>query len=414
MKKIALIAVVLVINFTILKAQTINVQSANNYLRGGQLDKALEKIEPAITNEKTMNDAKTWLYRGNIYIQIASSKEAKYKALDSNAVNIAYDSYQKSIQLDKDKEYYQKNMIGLNACGEQFFVVGADNYKKKEYQKALNSFEKTIQINALMGRSDTIATYYAAFCADLSKNKTKAKEYFRNLIKLNYNEPSIYTALSNIYREDKDTAKTIKLIRDGRKKFPQNYDLIIAEANYFLAGGEDIKAQTALKQAIEQDPNNPVIHYNFGIIYEKIKDFEHAEIAYKKAIELKSTYFDAYYNLGAFYINIASEISKQANNLPLEKTKEFDELKAKSNKLLIQALPILEKAIKLQSNDQNTLNALREIYKKLNKTKNLEIIKKVLQDIKGNSNSLNELELTAVTNDFNLLEIIKDTEVIKK
>ncbi len=413
MKKIALITIILVINFTLLKAQPINVQSAFNYLRSGQLDKAVEKIEPAIKNDKTMSDAKTWLYRGNIYIQISASKEPKYKAIDSNAVQIAYDSYQKSIELDKEKEFFQKNMIGLNACGEQFYAVGAEYYKKKDYPNALLSFEKTIQINSIMGKADTIATYYAAFCADLSKNKVKAKEYFRNLIRLNYNEPSVYTALAAIYKEDKDTARTIKFIRDGRKKFPQNYDLIISEANYYLAAGEDLKAQASLRQAIEKDPNNPVIHYNFGIIYEKIRDFENAETAYKKAIELKATYFDAYYNLGALYINIASELSKQANNLPLEKTKEFDEFKNKANKLLQQALPYLEKAIKLQSTDQNTQNTLKEIYKKLSKTKNSEIIKKVILDPK-NSNLINDLELSSLLTDFNLMSIIKDTDVLKK
>ena len=413
MKKIALITIILVINFTLLKAQPINVQSAFNYLRSGQLDKAVEKIEPAIKNDKTMSDAKTWLYRGNIYIQISASKDPKYKAIDSNAVQIAYDSYQKSIELDKEKEFFQKNMIGLNACGEQFYAVGAEYYKKKDYPNALLSFEKTIQINSIMGKADTIATYYAAFCADLSKNKVKAKEYFRNLIRLNYNEPSVYTALAAIYKEDKDTARTIKIIRDGRKKFPQNYDLIISEANYYLAAGEDLKAQASLRQAIEKDPNNPVIHYNFGIIYEKIRDFENAETAYKKAIELKATYFDAYYNLGALYINIASELSKQANNLPLEKTKEFDEFKNKANKLLQQALPYLEKAIKLQSTDQNTQNALKEIYKKLSKTKNSEIIKKVILDPK-NSNLINDLELSSLLTDFNLMSIIKDTDVLKK
>ncbi len=413
MKKIALITIILVINFTLLKAQPINVQSAFNYLRSGQLDKAVEKIEPAIKNDKTMSDAKTWLYRGNIYIQISASKDPKYKSIDTNAVQVAYDSYQKSIELDKEKEFFQKNMIGLNACGEQFYAVGAEYYKKKDYPNALLSFEKTIQINSIMGKADTIATYYAAFCADLSKNKVKAKEYFRNLIRLNYNEPSVYTALAAIYKEDKDTARTIKIIRDGRKKFPQNYDLIISEANYYLAAGEDLKAQTSLRQAIEKDPNNPVIHYNFGIIYEKIRDFENAETAYKKAIELKATYFDAYYNLGALYINIASELSKQANNLPLEKTKEFDEFKNKANKLLQQALPYLEKAIKLQSTDQNTQNALKEIYKKLSKTKNSDIIKKVILDPK-NSNLINDLELSSLLKDFNLMSIIKDTDVLKK
>lgn len=52
-------------------AQNSNVVSAYNYLRDGDLAKAAEFIEPAISNEGTMMKEKTWRYRGDIYRLIA-------------------------------------------------------------------------------------------------------------------------------------------------------------------------------------------------------------------------------------------------------------------------------------------------------------------------------------------------------
>ena len=78
MKKFALILVAaLAINLGY--AQKAKVVSAYNYLNHNQLDKAKEAIDAAITNEKTMADAKTWFYRGNVYLQIYRTKEPEFQ-----------------------------------------------------------------------------------------------------------------------------------------------------------------------------------------------------------------------------------------------------------------------------------------------------------------------------------------------
>ena len=70
--------------------------------------------------------AKKRMYRGDIYLQIHLSKEDKYKKLDSNALQIAYDSYQKAIELDTKKEYFDDIKLKLYVCGEQFYNKGVE------------------------------------------------------------------------------------------------------------------------------------------------------------------------------------------------------------------------------------------------------------------------------------------------
>ena len=80
MKKIILMGI-FAITVVFATAQTSNRTSAFNYLKKGKLDKAVEYIEPTTTHEKTMNEAKTWFFRGNIYLAIANSDNPEYKKL---------------------------------------------------------------------------------------------------------------------------------------------------------------------------------------------------------------------------------------------------------------------------------------------------------------------------------------------
>ncbi len=383
MKKIILLLFV-VTSFTMLSAQNTKVQSAYSYLRSGRLDKAMENIEPAITHEKTMNDPKTWNYRGTIFIQIAASTDPKYKSLSTNAEQIAYDSYQKSIELDKDKEFEQKNMIGLFACAEQFYNKGVEYFNLKDYTNGLVAFEKTIKINNTFGKKDTLATFNAALCAELSENKVKAKEHYISLVKSNFNQPSIYSSLSNIYRDDNDTIKAIKTIEMGRKRFPDDYSLIIAEANIYLFTGDVQKAQNALNVAIAKDPSNATVHFAVGNNYEKTGDIVNAEIAYKKAIELKPDYYDVIYTLGALYVNDAVSLTGKANALPLG-DKNYDVLKKQADDQLNKAIPYLEKASEMQPQDAIVLTSLKDIYTRLNKVENLKIINQKIENLKSAS-----------------------------
>ncbi|MFA7599775.1 MAG: hypothetical protein WCY35_03545, partial [Bacteroidales bacterium] len=61
-----------------------DVSSAYNHYLNQYWDRAKSSIDKAITFEDTKNDAKTWLYRGNIYLQLASTQDPAYKSLCDN------------------------------------------------------------------------------------------------------------------------------------------------------------------------------------------------------------------------------------------------------------------------------------------------------------------------------------------
>lgn len=366
-------------------AQT-NVISAYNYLRNGQLDKAKTYIDNAIQDDKTKGLAKTWFYRGNIYLSIYLSDKPKYKELDPNALQVAYEAYQKSIEIDAEimNEMLApaSPVLGLYVVGEQFYNIGVDLYNNAKYEEALTKFEMCKKINNSFGIKDSIATFNAALCAIQLKDNKKAKTYLEDLVKLNYSQPIIYSQLSAIYKAEGDTIKTVKIIEKGRSMFPNDLNLIIAHINVYLSDGKIKEAQDLLDLAISKDPENPSLHFAVGANMDEFGNFEQAEKSYKRAIELKNDYFEAYYNLGALYVNTAASILEEANKLPLDATMEYEALKMKSDKLLDDALPVLETAEKLNPKDFNTLVTLKQLYARKGDVEKLKVIDEKINALK--------------------------------
>jgi tetratricopeptide (TPR) repeat protein len=391
MKK-AVIFLAIVFSINIAKAQKLNYQSAVSSLNKGFLDKAKNFIDPCITDPSTKDWPKTWKYRGDIYLQI-SKDTVKYKNLDPNALQIAYDSYQKAIELDTKREYFDKIKPQLYECSVEFYNKGVKLYNLKKYEDAMTNFDKTSVINGIFGLSDTTATYYAALSAEFAKMPLKAKDYYKKLVKLNYHQPLVYSSLANIYKNAKDTDKALSTIKKGRELYPENYSLIIAETNIYLSSGKSKEAKDLLELAIQKDPSNPNLYYAIGASYDAMANdtskleaerntyFKEAEIAYKKAIEIKADFFDATYNLGAMYFNDGVRIFQEADKMVNDMTK-YNETKLKFEERWKQALPYLEKALELNPNDYNTMLSLKQLYSRTSQMDKLKVINEKLKAVK--------------------------------
>jgi tetratricopeptide (TPR) repeat protein len=363
MKKLSVIFILL---FAIGTAygQKDNVKNANNNLRKGQLDKALQSIEPAISDASTMNDPKTWFYRGNIYLQIHMSENQEYKNLDPNALTKAYESYDKMLELDQKKQYYTEAIQNLLIVSEQLYNQGVEQFTNENFTAALESFEKAAEVGETFGNTDTLSLFNAGLSAENAGNNAKAIEHYSKVLELNYPQPLIYNSLSNIYMAEKDTLKAFATIEEGREKYPDDFNLLIAQTNLYLTSGQTDKAMSNLSEAIKKDPTNPTIYYAVGVNYATMNNLEEAEKAYLKAVELKPDYFEANYNLGALYVNRAAEILNEANKLKLNDP-NYAKMKEDADAALKLSIPYLETAQTIDASDKSTLLALKEIYTRL-------------------------------------------------
>ena len=374
MKKLTFLVLIL-LAFVAAQGQTNKRTSAYNYLRNNKLDKALEYIEPTITHEKTMNDAKTWYYRGTIYLQIALSDKPEFQNLVENPLAISFESFKKALLMEDANDYKVEIYTNINVIADGFFRKGVEAYTANNYNKASEMFFRTAAVKEEIGVIDTTSFFNAALSAQEGGNVQAAKAAYVKLAEMNYDKPLVYVSLANILMEEGKTDEAFKTIIIGREKYPTDFSVLITETNFYLKTDQTEKALANLQEAKLNDPTNPTIFYAIGVNYDKVNNVTEAISAYKNAIELKPDYFDAIYNLGAIYVNEAATIMEEANKLPLDKVKEYDALKAKADLALDNALPYLEQAHAIEATDKNTIISLKEIYArkgKLDKVKEMD------------------------------------------
>lgn len=377
---------------SIMFAQRNNRTTAFNYLRSGKLDKAREYIDKAIDHPQTKEDARTWFYRGNIYLSIHMSDNPEYKALDNKALDVALESYVKAKAYDTRMEYYTDILTNLFVISEQFYNLGVVDYNEGKFKEAMNAFKSSVDVTVMMGSLDTMAMYNVALTAEIAGENSAALTYYTDLIKMGFKNPELYSSMGRIYMAEGDTTTALKHILDGRNIYPEDFNLLISEINIYLLTHNVEKAIESLELAVKKDDTNPTIFFAVGVAYDQLKTkrpeaaneyFAKAESAYQRAIELNPEYFDPIYNLGALHVNEAALLIEEAIKLPLSEQKKYDALTEKANTHLTAAMPNLERALELQPNDFNTMVSLKEIYTRLNKLDKLAEIDRKIKEHQG-------------------------------
>lgn len=381
-----IVTLLTVIISTVTFAQNNKVVSAYNYLKYDELDKAKLAIDEASKNPSTSEKAKTWYYRGQVYQRISDSE--KFKSLDPNALQVAFESYKKALSLPDVNKIDIADLQRLYASvGNNMVNKGIDQFKTQDYANAVTSFENGIEVAKQFKSVDSLSYYYAAVSASKSGNTDKAKTYFKKCIDINYQGPLAYYYMADMYNAAGDTASFKSTIQEGRTKYPDDANLLTQEINIYLGEGNAEGALTALNQAIEKDNNNKTLYYARGNMYEKRAEMdkenktahiESAKADYNKAIELDPTYFDAYYNLGAMIYNQAVAYMDVVNEI--KDNQKYAKEKAIADEIFKSSLPFLEKAHELNPTDKSTMISLKELYVR---TSNMEKYNEIKQKLEN-------------------------------
>jgi len=369
MKRIPLLFVAISLGLHV-QAQQSKVVSAYNYLGYYNQDKtdienlkkARENIDQASTNESTSQKAKTWYYRGNVYWAIQESKNPELIEATVNPLLTAVESYKKVYELDAKYEYaeesYEKAMIGYRNLGIMAF-------NKNDFNSALGYFESTTELSAKKGVVDTSAIENSSIASMRAGNSAKSIQYLKQLISFNIDKDGMrFIQLMKAQNLAGDSAAAKQTLMDGRSKFPNDQKLLTEELNGYLQSGKSAEAEKLLAIAIEKDPTNHLLHYASGTIFEDLGKRDLAIAAYKKSIEIKPDFWEAYFNLGAIYNNSAKALREKAD---AEKDmKKYEAGKKIADAEFNLALPNLEKALELAPKDSPDLlpllKTLKQIY----------------------------------------------------
>jgi tetratricopeptide (TPR) repeat protein len=436
MKKNLLLAVIMTIIMGSALAQN-PVLNLSNYLRNGMLDKAYENMTLAMAEERYTSDAKTWLLRGNLYyaafrcydfvsgirvgmpadsvrylkgaplndfkkqktpdgraskwewdynftVLILNDKvysftepaSGAYKIIATNAMDAlekAKESYQMVIQLDprfQGEQTFPTNAYqGLSIISEGYFNMGVVSFNESSFAAAYDYFHMSHKMKKSIGfrePRDTMAGFYAVRAAAV---------YMRQL------------------SENEEFEKAVKIAEEAKAINPDDMDLALSEADAYLKMKDFLKTKEILEEIIVKQPDNAQLYFVIGNIYDQLsKDTSHSvaqneenfELTvkyYKQAIEAKSDYFEALFNLGTIYNNKAVDKFNYAQKLPFGDPRYAGIMK-EVDELFNTALPYLERAHEVNQADGDPIRMLYSIYLRLKKNDQATAMKKKMDALK--------------------------------
>lgn len=351
-------------------------QKATNNGDQAQLIKAKDFIDKAVAYPEAEADAKVWYYKGAIYLDIARS--TAINAMFPNCIEPAYEALQKATKLDAKEEYKADIAIRMKMIAAEMFNLGKNYlFVDKNYNEALNSFDKAINISKEAGEMDTLSLYGKALTYYSKNDSVKAEETYQQLVDLKYSDPEIYSSLAYIMIQNKKNDNAEQIINKGIELYPDSVNLQITKANVLMQSKKYTEAVQCLSALKSKFPGNTSILYSIGIAYDQMKNdaalpetakeeyFNKAIDTYKELLSIDPEFFDACFNMGAMYYNKGGDIINIANQLPISEQVQFDKLMAQGNEFLQKALPYFEKAESLKPDDKDVLLSLKEIYTRL-------------------------------------------------
>jgi len=301
------------------------------------------------------------------------------KKVADNALSEAVKAYQKAAELDekgkntkKINEAYKaiSNDLETRFFNEYTLYLDGNPSKVKE---AYNTALERIEVNRLLGISDTSYYFYAGFMAYAISEKDNSmwQQTIVNLTKaleLGFREEEerkgqIYELLFNAHINIGDSAKALSYAQTGFQLYP-NYDgLMYNLINYYIWTNETHKTLEYLEQAVARDSKNPLLLFSYGRVLEEFNETEKSLAAYNAAIDLDPDFFDAYFNKAVLFYNTAVKMMEEADEERVQAVYE-----AKMEKVFdefAKAIPHMEKAYSIKPNDVLTMETLRSLYFRL-------------------------------------------------
>jgi tetratricopeptide (TPR) repeat protein len=363
----------------------------------GKLDASLAALKTAFNDDLVKADPESWIVKGDIYNSIGSAETTRlvidknYKITTPDAGLEAAAAYKKALELAVKKNHTKDALKGLQEAEGNLHNAGISAFQVQDYIAAFKNFNtyvetaKLLKTNKTKSRldEDTLRQdikYYNAVSGYYGKvDEKELMPILMDMYTEGTDKPLIYTALFELKVKNDETG-AMKIVEEGRKKFPDETSLLFAEINHYLGKGKLDVLVDKLKAAIAKEPNNVSVYTTLGNVYDqltaketaggdKVKAKEYFDAAfdyYNQAVKIDPKNFDAMYSLGALYYNKAAayapELTKLSNDYSKEGDKKYKSIKAEMDGIFEQALPYFIKAEGLNGKDLNTMIALKEIY----------------------------------------------------
>lgn len=363
----------------------------------------LAAAEAVIATAPDAEKAHFYFLKGNALLELSN-----HNVESGNNLILAAKSYQDLIALEKSmgkSKYTSQAEASLATVRDNLVNSAIADNKADKYKEGTEKLYQAYRISP----KDTVYLYYAANGAIRTKDYDTAIEYLKQLKDLNYTgkateyfatdkatkaetsfgtkaerdlyikagthekprEEKVPSVRGEVYRnysillaEKGQVDKALLEIQAARKLYPNDMDFVLIEADFYNRKGDVENYVRIIKEASDKNPKDSDLVYNLGVAYTKMNNEVEATKYFKKTIEMKPDYVNAYINLANFKIDEQSRIFEEMNSLgnSSAENKKYNEMMDKKNKLLEEAIPYLETALTYKPNNLDILNLMTQIY----------------------------------------------------
>ncbi len=390
MKKLILYTLLLTISFS--SAQKKELRNANKFFTSGEYASAIDLLDSSKEIFDSSDDkikSQAMLLYGKLHTAMEDF-ELAMKAFDMSK-NLGISDQLLSPEITK-----LENSLITSAVGDN------------ETENFLSAAKKLKMVYDINEKNNAEYLYYAASSAVNSQDYPTALEYYQELRDIKYegietkfyvtevssgNEieinsrtefqllikskdysnpreeeteskfPEIVKNIALIYKELGQNDRALAAIEAARSSNPDDIGLIITAANIYFELDNKEAFKVAMSEAIEKEPNNPVLYYNLGVVSGELGEIDVAISYYEKSIELDPSNENSYLNMVALILEGEQGIVDEMNSLGTSRADnlKYDELKEVRENLYKECVPILKDLISINNNVE-AIRTLMNIY----------------------------------------------------
>ena len=234
---------------------------------------AKKKADEAVMKKDSLK-SKTWLTRGEAYLDIANSRDSVLTKTVAMAPNKAYEYFKKALALDPASPAKKYLTVTMGKDGKPevegqkmyaaFMDAGITKYQAKNYGEAL----KDLQMGMEISPKDTTAAMYTGVIGQMGKDDAAAAKGYERFLELGGKDPAMIYALAQIYRNEKNEEKALATIDKGIALNPNNKDLKAEKINMLLGFKRLDSAIKELEASVNGGSKNVQEVINLAILYD--------------------------------------------------------------------------------------------------------------------------------------------------
>lgn len=327
MRRLLLFAALAFVVQGIVPESQAQLRRANRALERGNTEEALNLANEMVEEEP--DNHRVW----NLLARIHSS-QASTSPMDEYLIHVEamIEAYGKVVELRPQEEADIRNMItifymrtfnkGIEEFNNARAVLDDNALQAEHYRNSAKHFQASA-----MALPDSVGAYvnwaYALLGAadELGSIEPMVKA-------LEYGGPDevLYDLLARVYLTNGMEEDALPLLEEAVEAYPANAALQNYLLNAYATTGQNDRALEQYAGAVAGDPQNAIYRYNYGSLLLQAERFDEAIEQLLEAVTLEETYVDAYYNLGAAYINKANAVQQEISALDDDMRARRDEI----------------------------------------------------------------------------------------